>query len=1571
MIRREKKRRYAFGKKTKNQVRSVSRLARICEMLERRELLSVTPTLTTEAGGAVVLGSSAALTDLAALSQASSVPPAGGTITFYLFAPGVTPLPDNSDNVYSDQVSVTGNGTYNTGSGTITGSAIPAVSGEYHWVAVYSGDPNDTPVSTNYINEPEFVLTEPAPAFLQGTVTDTSNNPLSGATVTLYKHGNDTATGLLGTVTTDADGRYLFTNSGTPGPGVAVVPTLVTGAQYDLIETPAAGYANSSTQSFTQVSNVLGAATSGTTSNSFDVSVPESAAADVNVQNTFGPGGFYNNFDVVDWQNGPPAANPPQTDPNSPSTYLQFPATVNGNSFLTLCTNNEQNLQTGDNPFSVLPTSTFSPPSANSSYSARIAYLYDLYGTSLEGTSQPLSAQDAVGLQMAIDVLLYDAGGNLDNGNFQLSDLNPAETNTASTLTTQIYINPSQAPGFNGLPGYTTATFDQEQNQAVTYLNDSYKAINTESAADTGQAWYLPVANGAIANGDQSLIGTDSFNFTNVAGTPQLTITKVPDQGTVVAGSQIGFTVTISNPGTATASGLMLTDALPPGGNADFNWSIDTSTGNPSDFTISGPKGGQTLAFSSAFLSSPDSLGPGQSISVHITTKTTAGDVSGGAVGLQSGVNPISYLGAAGNYGVLYIVGSGNHNLQITNVTLGANIGVGSAVGGNGTGNVSFNGPGIISGRLDFAPGQTNQFSNNNSSNVGPASVNTNVAAVKSAISTVTSLNTSLGGLTGTALKINGTQTINESAGTFHTVNGVTYSVFTVTSYSENDGKIFTINGDGSGDPVVLNFGSNTGNINLGGDVALTGNGLNDDKVIWNFTSSNQHIQLNNNASSYPSLAFHGILLGPNDGFSLVNANLSGRVFGGDNQDMQLVSGLTLHAPVMNTATVTSGNLTASDTSTITITGPFLPYAHFNADVSSNGLSYTTDQVRTAYGVNNLALDGTGQTIAVVDAYDNPGIFQSLDSFDQQMSVTTGGPSLYQQYGSATSFLKVLGQDGTTTDLPAADPTGAWETEEALDVEWIHAMAPGAQIVLVEANSQSLSDLMSSVAMAASQSGVSVVSMSWGFTEGFSVLAADEAKYDSDLTTPAGHQGVTFVASTGDYGAADPEYPAFSPNVVAVGGTSLYLNNDNSYNSETGWGCYSNSMGVAIGGGGGVSLYEPEPAFQQGAQSTGFRTTPDVSMIADPATGVWIADSYNLDPTNPWEVVGGTSLSAPSWAGLIALADQARVAAGGQTLGSNGPTETQQALYSLPVTDFNAVTTGNNGYIAGPGYNLVGGLGTPIANLLVPDLAAYAGSTAVPAGRIPLTSAEATLSGGDFGTTNALAVVNVEVVGTTSGEHFLSFDKSSAPTLPAPVAVSAASRDGDVASAPVFSTDDPANVAATSTANVALSLSQTGGVSVSNSTGSSAATRTHRSLWGRSLLDNETLDTLFAASAPDTVDFAIGHLLTSELGKAVNELSVLAPSKSNVEESNDAAVTSAQPSAVASPAAVQETPTFVATSPEPAIGDADDVAETVTRAARDHADQMVECVDAVVEKSAEAISRAYESVVDAIFGLIG
>jgi len=398
---------------------------------------------------------------------------------------------------------------------------------------------------------------------------------------------------------------------------------------------------------------------------------------------------------------------------------------------------------------------------------------------------------------------------------------------------------------------------------------------------------------------------------------------------------------------------------------------------------------------------------------------------------------------------------------------------------------------------------------------------------------------------------------------------------------------------------------------------------------------------------------------------------------------------------------------------------------------------YGPDQIRTAYGINGVGFDGTRQTIAIVDAYDNPAIYQAVDMFDNEFGTTTGGTSLFDQYGPASAFLTVLNQNGQPGNLPGVDPTGPelanWEMESALDVEWAHAMAPGANIILVEANSQSLSDLMVSVQTAASQPNVSVVSMSWGFTEGQAVLAQDEAQYDSYFTSP----GVTFVASTGDYSSANLEYPAVSPNVVAVGGTSLQLNPYNSHNSESGWGSYSNAFGGFIGSGGGVSQFEAEPSYQLGVQSTGYRTIPDVSFVADPNTGAWVADPYNITSGTPFEVAGGTSLSAPSWAGLFALVNQGRNAAGLQNLNAGNRTEALQALYGLPQSDYNVISSGTNGgYNAAAGYNLVTGLGTPIAGNLVRDL--IAGTVAISGGVAPISAslnANTGFSAGAAGTT--------------------------------------------------------------------------------------------------------------------------------------------------------------------------------------------------------------------------------------------
>jgi subtilase family serine protease len=353
-----------------------------------------------------------------------------------------------------------------------------------------------------------------------------------------------------------------------------------------------------------------------------------------------------------------------------------------------------------------------------------------------------------------------------------------------------------------------------------------------------------------------------------------------------------------------------------------------------------------------------------------------------------------------------------------------------------------------------------------------------------------------------------------------------------------------------------------------------------------------------------------------------------------------------------------------------------------------NGTSnppFTPAQICQAYGINSIKSgstvgDGAGETIAIVDAYNAlPDALGDLNTFSSQFGLT-------QFNGANEPTFTQIGQTGGAAPSPV---TNDWGGEEALDIEWAHAIAPDANIELIEANSASSTDLLTGVLTARGQSGVSVVSMSFGATE-----ASGSKSTDSDFTTPTGHQGITYLASSGDQGSsAGVNWPASSTNVVGVGGTHLVLNSNNSISSETGW----------VGSGGGVSNFEIKPTYQSGVSNLSGvtnRSVPDVSFDADANTGVYVYEG-----SGDWYEVGGTSLSSPCWAGLVAITDQLRATDG---LGSlDGATQTLPALYSLPAADFNDITSGSSTglYTPGSGYDMVTGLGTPVANKLVNDLA--------------------------------------------------------------------------------------------------------------------------------------------------------------------------------------------------------------------------------------------------------------------------
>jgi hypothetical protein len=341
---------------------------------------------------------------------------------------------------------------------------------------------------------------------------------------------------------------------------------------------------------------------------------------------------------------------------------------------------------------------------------------------------------------------------------------------------------------------------------------------------------------------------------------------------------------------------------------------------------------------------------------------------------------------------------------------------------------------------------------------------------------------------------------------------------------------------------------------------------------------------------------------------------------------------------------------------------------------SPSGAPITPALMRAAYGLgtygssnvtfNGVQGNGAGQTIAIIAGGNDPTIANDVDAF-----------SSYWGLPDPPSF-KVMNASGSTTGLPSDGDEG----ETALDVEWSHVMAPMANIDLFEGS------IYTGVTTALSTTGVSVISISYN-------ISGTES--NSEFETPSGHTGVTVFGASGD-SAGDVNEPGKSASVVSVGGTDLTMDG-NAYGSETAWSA----------GGGGIASGIAQPTYQKvkaAPYSTAYRTTPDVSADADPGTGVAVYDTTDNTTAAPWTaIVGGTSLATPLWAGVVAVADQGRVAAGLTPM--DGYTQTLPRLYTLPSAAFHDVTSGSNANPAKAGYDLATGLGTPAGAKLIPDLA--------------------------------------------------------------------------------------------------------------------------------------------------------------------------------------------------------------------------------------------------------------------------
>ncbi len=308
-----------------------------------------------------------------------------------------------------------------------------------------------------------------------------------------------------------------------------------------------------------------------------------------------------------------------------------------------------------------------------------------------------------------------------------------------------------------------------------------------------------------------------------------------------------------------------------------------------------------------------------------------------------------------------------------------------------------------------------------------------------------------------------------------------------------------------------------------------------------------------------------------------------------------------------------------------------------------------------------------GGVVVIVDAFHYPTAVNDFNVFSQAFGLPKETSTI--PTASTNQVFQVVYAGG----LQPRNNCG-WAQEAALDIEWAHAMAPNAKIVLVEAKSNSFADLFQAVDVASSIAGAQEVSMSWGGSE-----FSSEASNDGHLT----HLGIVYFASSGDTGGK-AIYPGVSPNVVSAGGTRINRDGNGIFVSETGW----------SGSGGGPSVYEARPIYQDGIQAIvgARRGVPDYSFDADPNSGVSVYDSTNCQGYRGWLVFGGTSVSSPSLAGIV------------NSAGSNTSSADELSLIYSSVSNggatinsasFRDILTGTAGsFSAKTGWDFVTGIGS-------------------------------------------------------------------------------------------------------------------------------------------------------------------------------------------------------------------------------------------------------------------------------------
>jgi subtilase family serine protease len=363
-------------------------------------------------------------------------------------------------------------------------------------------------------------------------------------------------------------------------------------------------------------------------------------------------------------------------------------------------------------------------------------------------------------------------------------------------------------------------------------------------------------------------------------------------------------------------------------------------------------------------------------------------------------------------------------------------------------------------------------------------------------------------------------------------------------------------------------------------------------------------------------------------------------------------------------ATLTPIGGTVTRTPAVPVARPHVNATH--ADVRPLGITraaapnWTPQSLASAYGIVWSPTLGAGKTIAIIDAYDTPTVEADLATFSRSF----GLPACTTPNGC----FKRVNQVGGSAPRPSFDAD--WALEIDLDVQWAHAMAPGAKILLVEARTASFNDLDAAEQYANNTSNATFLSNSWGASEFFG-----EGAFNAIYTPKSGK---SMLFASGDSGLP-ASYPSAAPGVVSVGGTTMWKNG--STVTETVW----------SGGGGGCSAYllaaAPQKAFKQYAQAgcrNGLRATPDIAAVADPATGVLVYMSSAWQGARGWFKVGGTSLATPV---VAAIAAGAGVALNATTIYGT----------TFRFRDANASTaTATNGATCKTGYDMCTGRGSLI-----------------------------------------------------------------------------------------------------------------------------------------------------------------------------------------------------------------------------------------------------------------------------------